>query len=113
MKREAERVWRVTGEGISAGPRRYTEPFVKGPIPIRWLQRANHSQAALTVGVYLWFKRGLGEDPIVVSTSQLRTKWGLRSRRSVYRALRHLEAAGLIDVNRRKGRCARVKIRES
>ena len=109
MSAELERVWTVTAEGVRGGVRRRrSAPFIKGPIPLRWIQNANLSQSALCVGLYLWFKKGLGESPIKVSPGELRRHWGLRSRRSVYKALAVLEGAGLIGVDRAPGRCARV-----
>ena len=71
---------------------------MKGPIPLQWIRDVNRSRATLCLGLYLWFKKGVGESPIKVSPRELRRRWGLLSRRSVYGALAELESAGLIEV---------------
>ncbi len=108
----SEPVWYATVGGVRREVRRRRRGlFVKGPIPLGWIRAVSRTRATLCLGLYLWFKRGLGESPIKVSPGELCRGWGLRSRRSVYGALAELEAAGLIVVDRRAGRCARVVLK--
>ena len=90
--------------------RRPTGRFLKGPVPLAWLARvAALPGKALAVGVALWFERGLrGRKETVVGRGLL-TQLNV-NRKAGYRALRALEAVGLVSVDRHVGRCPRVKI---
>ena len=82
--------------------------FLSGPIPWPWLCVASALPgAAVAVGVALWLEVGLsGERRVRLSMLRLRelgvTRW------SAYRALRALEGATLVCVERHAGRLARV-----
>jgi hypothetical protein len=84
--------------------------FVKGPIPMPWLERAAALPGkAFTVGIVLWFQAGLeGGGRFTVSNRTLsRFKIG---RKAAARAYALLSAAGLIDCERGAGRLSRVKL---
>jgi hypothetical protein len=91
---------------------RQTRPFLRGPVPLWWLARAADTcAAALSVGVCLWFMRGVMKQaaPIKVTRSVLR-RLNL-SRDQSGRGLRALEKAGLIRfVVSGRGRCPVVEI---
>ena len=91
-------------------PRRRQALFLKGPIPLVWLQQASAvGGAALATGIVLWFLAGL--------TGQLTNRLSYRrlsefriGRHAGYRALRRLERAKLLTVQRHPGRCPLVTL---
>jgi hypothetical protein len=76
--------------------------FIKGPIPVNWIARANKfgSPAGL-VGPVLWYISGLTKSKTVVLTSRKIKEFNL-SRYIKYEGLKALEKAELIAVERRK-----------
>lgn len=88
------------------------EPFLRGPIPLPWLERAIAARgSSLPVGLCLWFMRGVapGTPDIKVSRA-VRKRLGV-SPDQLRRGLLGLEAAGLLEfVNRGRGRCPVVRI---
>jgi hypothetical protein len=84
--------------------------FIKGPLPMPWLEQAARLPGkALAVGLLLWFLKGmLGDEPITVSTSLIE-RFAV-GRKAAGRALTALEGAGLIRADRTAGRLARVRI---
>lgn len=92
-----------------------TERFLKGPIAMRWLNTAAClGGKALHVAVHLAHLfgmvevRGAGPQPILLNLSRLKQISVNRDAGS--RALRKLEDAGLVQVERHSGRCPRVTI---
>ena len=85
-------------------------PFIAGPVDMTWMSQARKlGVTALWVGLMLWFLRGLRRsDNIKVSNKMLR-KWGVEPDAKT-RALRKLEKAQLITVERRGRRSPRVTI---
>jgi hypothetical protein len=84
--------------------------FIKGPIPLHWLsQAAALSGKALAVGLALWFRSGIEKRRSVKLHPSTLTKLGV-SRWSMYRALDALEAAGLVRVQRHRGRSPTVTV---
>jgi len=88
-------------------------PFLKGPVPLDWLQRAMKlGLGPLSVGIVLWYLRGLkksesfkvgiGDIGGLVSCS-----W-----RTTHRSLRSLEQQGLVTMERRPGRKHLITITE-
>jgi hypothetical protein len=87
--------------------------FVQGPIPLDWLQRAARlpGRSPLAVALAIFYKFGLQKrapDPIVV-TNVLAEEFGV-DRKGKYSALKALEEAGLIRVERRLGKSPRVSL---
>jgi DNA-binding transcriptional ArsR family regulator len=77
------------------------EKFLRGPIPWLWLERAGELPGkALAVGLRVWFAAGC-RDSSSVTVNLSRT--GL-PRRTAQRGLIALERAGLVAVERRRGR---------
>lgn len=86
--------------------------FIKGPIRVDWVCRlagVRHRVSLLAAWAIL-FKAGVaGTRKDLPITPELLKRFGV-SQRSGYRALAALEQAGLVKVNRHRGRCPRVTI---
>ena len=90
-------------------PRR-GEHFLKGPVPLRWLQTAARLPGkSLHTGVALWYVAGLTRSSSVPLSNIAGDKFGL-DRNAKYRALAWLEGAGLVRVERKLGRAPVVAI---
>lgn len=89
----------------SRRPRRKSgDLFLKGPIPWSWLQRAADLPGrALAVGLVIWHLHGLRKSRTVRVTQSQTRSLGL-SPRVARRGLATLETAGLVSVNRHRGR---------
>lgn len=85
--------------------------FLKGPIPMDWLERAYClSDRAARVAIAIWFVRGLRQaEPFKVKGETL-ARFGVRHRAVYSRALAELEGAGLIHVTRRSGQALAVTV---
>jgi hypothetical protein len=83
---------------------RHGQLFLKGPIPMAWLERAAQLPGkALHVALALWFNAGLKNQACVrISLSGLQRLGALRD--SARRGLAALEQAGLVSVKRHVGR---------
>ena len=96
-------------KSVSLAPR-FKGLFIKGPIDMRWLGRAaklpGHS---LHVGLLLWFRMGCESSHTVRLTPTHLKKFGVR-RHTGYRALKALEKAGLVRVERHRGRAPVVTV---
>lgn len=88
------------------------KPFLRGPIPLAWLQRAaaTRSSSSLKVGLVLYYLAGMrkSQQGIVVTVKRCEP-WGLQ-RKAVKFGLDELERAGLVQVDRSIGRAPRVDI---
>jgi len=82
--------------------------FVKGPIPLAWIQTASRLPGkALAVGMFLWFLVGLRKsNSVPLNLSRVGIPQSTASQ-----GLRGLETAGLVTVVRRTGRPALVTLR--
>ncbi len=84
--------------------RKQTEPFLCGPVPLAWLQRASCLPGnELKVGLVLWYLVGLKKQKTVKLSSQILITFGVK-RTTGYRLLANLERAGLVAVKRHCGR---------
>lgn len=85
--------------------------FLRGPIPLDWLQRAaSLSGRALHVGVALWYLDGFERSGTVKAQPSVLREFHV-DRHAAYRALKTLEKAGLISVERKRGKAPAVMIR--
>lgn len=109
---------RFRADGLTRLPRTRQAPsrsapgqlFLRGPIPLAWLSTAGSlSGHAIQVGLTLWFEAGLRRDRTVRLRHSVLRRFGV-SRWSAYRALKALEQAKLVRVNRRRGRSAIVTL---
>ena len=85
--------------------------FIRGPISLAWLCAAcGLSANAIRVGMALQFRKGIDKGRPSILSRHLLARFHV-SRRSGYRALDELEAAGLVTVDRQRGRAPRVTIK--
>ncbi len=92
--------------------RRSQEPFLRGPVPMPWLAKAQTlTKAAMGVALALWFQKGVrGQGGPVKVTSAVRRHMGL-SNDQTRRGIQALASAGLLRVRKGgRGRCAIVEI---
>lgn len=95
--------------GIPRG-RRVPGKFLRGPIPLDWLQRAALlSGRALHLGVALWFLDGFQQTGTVQARPSVLRDFGL-DRHASYRAMNQLEKEGLVSVERKKGAAPMVTL---
>ncbi len=84
--------------------------FILGPLPMSWFAKAAHLPGkALQVGLLLWFRKGCERSNVVRLTRGHADLFAL-DRHAVYRGLGALERAGLVNVDRRRGRCPVVTV---
>jgi hypothetical protein len=84
--------------------------FLKGPVPMSWLAAAaRQGGKALHVGVALWHLAAMKNTGRVLLSGSVLTSFGV-NRFAASRALTSLERAGLVQVERHRGRRAVVTI---
>ena len=84
--------------------------FLRGPVPWRYLtQAAALPGKCLHLAVILWQRRGQEKSNTVALSRQAARELGV-TWHSARRALRKLEGAGLVRVDRTAGRAPRVEI---
>ena len=84
--------------------------FIAGPLNVSWLCRASHvGVKALLVGLALWHIRGLRKTDTFIVSNLMLQDWGVQPD-AKRRALRKLENAGLIKVERRGKRSPQVTL---
>ncbi len=84
--------------------------FIKGPISGEWISRAAKLPGkALHIALAIQYARGVFGEPVVLA-NDLAERFGVGRRQTVCKALRSLEAAGLIQVDRARGRSPRVVV---
>jgi DNA-binding transcriptional ArsR family regulator len=84
--------------------------FIAGPVDVAWLSQARKlGVKALWVGLSLWFLRGIRHSDSFIVSNLITREWDvLPDAKS--RALRKLEKAGLITIERRGKRSPRVTL---
>ena len=88
--------------------------FLKGPVPLEWLQQAGALPGdTLKAGVLVWHVAGLARSRAGLTLPPRIWQGWYRDRSTLYRALARLEAAGLVVVDRRRGRSPVVSILET
>jgi hypothetical protein len=86
------------------------DKFIKGPLDFVWFSEARQlGVTALWVGLGLWFLRGLRRSNSFTVSNLMMQEWGVQPDAKA-RALRALERAGLITVERRGKRSPRVTL---
>jgi DNA-binding transcriptional ArsR family regulator len=110
--REVLLTWDPRSGKFQRGKNAADRRFLRGPVPLGWLEAAARLPGStLAVGVALWQLAGLRgtREGLALSTERL-APFGV-SRHSKDRALRALLAAGLVDIERKRGRSPRVSLR--
>ena len=80
-----------------------TPRFIKGPIPYEWMKKANQLRGkAGSVGLALWFLSGVNRAKRFKVTRAVEDLTRA-DRKTIYRAIDALEAAGLIMLERSEG----------
>jgi len=93
----------------SRGPKRHGS-FLKGPIPWDWLKTAaTQPGKALHVAIVIWRLAGFTGSNSVRLTRGALDDLGVQ-RLSAYRGVQALERAGLVAVERHRGRCPIITI---
>jgi DNA-binding transcriptional ArsR family regulator len=111
LRLDRDRVARLNG-----GPRRGRQPspirdkFIAGPLDVSWVCQASQlGVKALLVGLALWHLKGLRRSNSFTISNLMVEEWKIRPD-AKRRALRKLEKAGLITVERQGKRCPRVTL---
>src|SRR5215831_11761813 len=88
------------------------EMFLKGPIPLNWINRAmGISFGAWAVGTAIWREAGRRKKKaFVFNLTRLPEYYPALNRRLVQRVLPQLEKAGLISVRRESNRTHKITI---
>jgi DNA-binding transcriptional ArsR family regulator len=96
--------------GRGRQPSTIRNKFIKGPLDFVWLSEARKlGVTALWVGLNLWFLRGLRRSNSFIVSNLMMQEWGVQPD-AKSRALRALEKAGLIRVERRGKRSPQVTL---
>ena len=91
-------------------PRTWKGAFLRGPIPWAWVRTAMALPGrALAVGLIFWREAGCRNAMTIRLTLARLTESGIHPSAG-RRAVRTLEAAGLISINRQPGRALEVTI---
>lgn len=83
--------------------------FIKGPIPGAWVRRAVQHPVGARVAYVLWYLAGVTRGLTVTPTHADWERFGI-SRYVGRRGIDSLEDAGLVRVDRHRGRCPIVTI---
>ena len=101
-----------TGLTRQAGIRR-GQRFLKGPIPLPDIAAAARLPGkSLALFLAVRHQADLTGQPVVTVPTRLLAEFGI-SRSTKARCLKSLEDAGLIEVERSKGRAARIQLRKT
>ena len=97
----------------SSKARKVRGEFLKGPIPLDWLGRAAKlpGKAPLATALAIMFEVGRRRTPAITLTTAILQRFGV-NRKAKYRALEHLQDAGLIAVHQKPRRNPVVTILE-
>lgn len=110
MIEDADIPVRRVGIGVALVAKKTTGYFLRGPIPLVWLQRAAELPGkAYVLCTILWWFHGMNQaKPIKVTAKSLKE---FSISEDAYRdGLRRLEQAGLVSVTRNKGQRALIEI---
>ena len=87
-----------------------SELFLKGPVPLSWLSKASLLPGkSFNVGLALWWLEGMAKGKPHKLTGSVIGHFGVK-RDASRDALRRMEQAGLVRVERNPGSCPLVSI---
>lgn len=104
--------FRLKDSGLPQTPKPKRSPFIKGPIPLKWIQKAVElpGRSTLVLALALRYQAGLERSNTDLRlTQKLLSVFGLK-KRTAFDALTRLESAGLVSVERPPGSCRVVNI---
>ena len=102
--------WTGAGFATSDSHKKPAQRFIKGPLPLPWMQRAMALPGKGTqVALALWYLAGLTQSSQVKLSPSVVRSFGV-SRDAQYDAIVRLERASLITVKRTPGRALMVTI---
>jgi len=111
----SERGDAILDQQVVAIPRKQKRKwqFLKGPIPLWWLEQASQLEGkAVLVCALLWYRWGLSKKKYPVTISgDLMQRFNI-SRQAVSRCLKQMEASGLIKITRHDGKAHKIEIIE-
>jgi len=91
--------------------KRLTEPFLRGPIPMRWLNESMAiSGTATKIGLYLWHISGMNNQNLIIKLNKKLINEFNVSRQTRYRAFQALENAGLLTIEQKNGRYPEITL---
>ncbi len=98
--------------GMSLGSTKPKEYFLRGPIPLSWLEAAAKLPGkAYVLGTILWWHHGMNPGSSIKVTKRSLERFSLSE--DAYRdGLKRLEDAGLVSVIRRPGQRAEICMRD-
>jgi DNA-binding transcriptional ArsR family regulator len=86
------------------------DQFIAGPIGVPWVREAGRlGIKALLVGLLLWYLKGLRKSNTFTVSNLMAKEWGIAPD-AKSRALKKLEKAGLISIERRGKRSPQVTL---
>jgi hypothetical protein len=90
---------------------RRTVPFILGPLPLPWFDALASLSGRSTqiVGLEIWRQAGLSKSDLFPFSLKRLSRLRMR-RQSIYLALRSIEGLGLVQVERRNGRCSMIRV---
>jgi hypothetical protein len=93
------------GRQVASKARQVRGEFLKGPIPLDWLGTAAKlpGKAPLATALAIMFEVGRRRSPEITLTTAILQRFGV-GRKAKYRALKHLQSAGLIAVHQKPRR---------
>jgi hypothetical protein len=95
---------------VAKRSRNYSGKFLRGPIPLEWLQKASSLPGkTLSIGIVIWFFCGLTNAKTVKLSRAIVDSFGI-PRTTAYRLLNNLAQAGLISQEKRPGRSPIITI---
>lgn len=101
----------IEEELIYSPEKKEIEYFLKGPIPLDWLSKAAKLPGkTLNVAILCWFFHSLNKGKGGFKIQHKFIRYFKIHRGCLYRALKHLEDAKLIEVKRATGKISLVSI---
>ncbi len=108
----AQKFVAAVGPSGSASGRNTRGGFIKGPLPLDWMQKAARLPGkALQVALALWYLAGLNKSHTVRLASKPLEAMGV-ARDAKYDALSRLAAAGLIAIEQKPGQAPIVTLKD-
>jgi Bacterial regulatory proteins, gntR family len=98
-------------QGLKVTPRGPHPKYIR-TVPLAWAMRAAALPGkSLAVGIVIWYLAGISKRHTIVLSNKVRKEFGVK-RNSGRRALKQLEVAGLVRVERSGNKSPRVTILE-